>query len=165
VRNALVLALLAGVARFVPYAGPFITWTVTGLVAFFQPSNYFNLEPFTYMLVVVIALLLLDQIFDNLVTPRLYGSALGLHPAAVLVSAIIAANLIGFVGLLLASPVLATLKLFGRYALRKMLDLDPWPEQESEERVQFPGVRVVLRLWSRLRERINQRSQNEGKTT
>jgi hypothetical protein len=67
------------------------------------------------------------------VTPRIFGQALGVHPAGVLISAIIAANLIGFVGLLLAAPVLASFQLFLRYASRKMVDLDPFPEEERGE--------------------------------
>lgn len=153
VRNALVLALIAGGARFVPYVGPFITWTVTGVVAFFQSSNYFGLEAWQYVLLVLIASVILDQIFDNIITPRLYGSTLGVHPAAVLVAAIIAANLLGIIGLLLAAPVLATLTLFSRYAIRKMLDLDPWPEPESQEEPSFPGVRTVRQAiqWVRIK--------------
>jgi predicted PurR-regulated permease PerM len=130
VRNALALALVAGFARFVPYIGPFVSWVVTGLVAFFQSSNYLGLEPLTYTLVVVGIAVVLDQIIDNVITPRMYGQALGVPPAAVLVAAIVAANLLGLIGLLLAAPVLATLLLFGRYAIRKMFDQDPWPALE-----------------------------------
>ena len=153
VRNALAIALLAGGARFVPYAGPFITWTVTSVVAFFQSSNYFGLESWQYVLLVLVASIILDQIFDNIVTPRLYGSTLGVHPAAVLVAALIAANLLGFIGLLLAAPVLATLTLFARYAIRKMLDLNPWPEPETEEKTEFPGMATVRRavVWVQTR--------------
>jgi predicted PurR-regulated permease PerM len=130
VRNALALALVAGFSRFVPYIGPLVTWLVAGLVSFFQPANYLGFEPLTYALVVVALIVILDQIIDNLITPRLYGQALGVHPAAALVAAIVAANLLGLIGLLLAAPVLATLLLFGRYAARKMFDLDPWPETD-----------------------------------
>ena len=149
VRNSLALAFLAGLARFVPYIGPFVTWTVTWVVSFFQDGNYFGLESFQYALLVLIVIVILDQIFDNLVTPRLYGRALGVHPAALLVAAIVAANLIGFVGLLLAAPVLATLSLFSCYAFRKMLDLDPWPETEleGEGKIEFPGASAARRLW------------------
>jgi len=132
VRNALALAILAGMARFVPYIGPLITWVVTGVVTLFMPSNYFHLPPLYYMILVLGTAILLDQVFDNLITPRLYGQALGVHPAAVLVAAIVAANLLGFIGLLLAAPVLATLRLFGRYTIRKMLDLDPWVRQTAD---------------------------------
>ena len=69
--------------------------------------------------------------------------------------AIIAVNLIGVVGLVLAAPVLATVQLIGRYTIRKMFDLDPWPEPEGIEIVLQPTwlVRMArrLRAWWRLR--------------
>lgn len=131
-RYFLALALLAGLARFVPYIGPIITWTVTALVVYFQAGNYLGLVPWQYALVVIIFVIVIDNIFDNLVSPRILGDTLGLHPAAVLVAAIIAANLLGLVGVVLAAPVLASLMLVGRYTIRKMFDIDPWPEPELE---------------------------------
>ena len=133
VRNALALALLTGAARLVPYIGPLINWTTIGVVSFFQATNYFGLEQWQFVLLVLISGVILDQVFDNIISPRVYSSALNVHPAAVLVTAIIAANLLGFIGLLLAAPVLATLTLFAKYAVRKMLDQDPWPEDEKLE--------------------------------
>ena len=134
VHYAIAIALLAGIARFVPYIGPLTTWTVTVLVAFFQGGNYFGLIPLHYAILVVACALLLDQIFDNLIGPRIMGKSLGVHPAAVLVTAIICANLIGIIGLVLAAPVLASLKVLGRYITRKMLDLDPWADPKEEEK-------------------------------
>lgn len=132
VRYALALALLTGLAKFVPYIGSFAMYVTTALVTFFQPGNYLGIEPgTTYMLVATIPAILTDLTFDNLITPRFYGRALGVHPAAVLVTALVAANLLGFVGLLLAAPVLASLQLFGSYVFRKIVDLNPWPEIEK----------------------------------
>jgi predicted PurR-regulated permease PerM len=129
VRYAFGIALLAGMARFVPYVGTFIAWATLAAVALFQGSNYFGLEQYQFAILVVVIAMLVDQIFDHLISPRIFGDTLGVHPAAILVAAIIAANLIGLVGLVLAAPVLATLSLVGRYITRKMLDVEPWPEE------------------------------------
>lgn len=153
VRFAFGLAILAGLARFVPYVGPLISGTVTALVAFFQASNHFGLEPFQFALLAVISAVILDQFFDNVITPRFLGQTLGVHPAAVLVAAIIAANLLGIIGLVLAAPVLATIQLIGRYVIRKMLDLNPWPESYTTELVDretpWDRSRRRLRAWWR----------------
>jgi predicted PurR-regulated permease PerM len=158
-RFALGIAILAGLARFVPYIGPLTLWIVTALVAYFQGGNYFGLQPFYYAILVVGSAMVIDQIFDNLVSPRLLGQTLGVHPAAVLVAAIVAANLIGIIGLVLAAPVLATLKLVGGYVLRKMFDLEPWPDTlPTTQPVELPWGRVVDRLkaWLRLmRQRLS----------
>jgi predicted PurR-regulated permease PerM len=125
-RLGLVIALLAGLAKFVPYLGPASVLVMAGVVSIFQAQNVFGLLPWQYTLLVLVAIFVLDQSFDNLVTPRLLGRQLDLHPAAILVAALIVFNLIGIVGLILVAPVLATIKLFGRYALHKMVDQDPW---------------------------------------
>jgi predicted PurR-regulated permease PerM len=145
VRYAIAIAILAGLSRFVPYVGTATAWTVTALVAFFQPFNYFGLDPWQYTLLVIGSAVILDQIFDNLISPRLFGQTLGIHPAAVLIAAILSANLIGLIGLVLAAPAVATFKLVGRYIFRKMLDLDPWPVED--EVVQQNGVSLQARAF------------------
>lgn len=163
VRFALGLALLAGLARFVPYVGPLTVWVVALLVALFQEQNYLGLPPMTFAGVVVGAQVLIDQIFDNYLSPRIMGASLGVHPAAVLVAAIIATNLIGLVGLLLAAPVLATILLAGRYAVRKMLELDPWPEESAKMQPQGLNVRQFLDDWvGRLRARRQKGAGEDG---
>ena len=147
VHFAIGIAIMSGLARFVPYVGPLTTAVVTFLVALFQGDNYFGLLPYQYAILVVIAAFVLDQIFDNMVSPRMLGEALGIHPAAVLVAAIIAANLLGIIGLVLTAPVLATLRLMTRYLARKMFDVDPWPEPVS--RPAGPPSELFLARWLR----------------
>jgi predicted PurR-regulated permease PerM len=161
VRYFLGLALLAGFARFVPYLGQWVNWAVLILVTLFQRSNYLGLEPLYFMLLVFLVALIVDQIFDSILAPRILGQSLGLHPAAVLVAAIIALNLLGLLGVVLAAPVLATLVLVGRYVARKMLDLDPWPEPpEGRGEVKYPwsGWKQRGANWLRsLRQRISRK--------
>jgi len=156
-RLTFAIALMAGIARFIPYLGPFVTWTVTAIVAYLQSNNYIGLDPLYFAILVVVLCILLDQIFDNLIVPRIMGQTLGLHPAGVLIAAIIATNLIGIIGLVLAAPVLATLTLLGRYISRKMFDLDPWPPAEVKpKRVELPWTRIrrrLIALWQRSRRR------------
>jgi predicted PurR-regulated permease PerM len=160
VRYAIAIAILAGLAKFVPYVGPFMTWLVTAMVIIFTNTSHFGIRPVYYAGLVIVIGIVVDQIFDNLVTPRLLGQTLGVHPAAVLVAAIIAASLIGIIGLLLAAPVLATVNLLGRYIIRKMLDQDPWPEAETGyQSIQIP---LVGRAFQRLRVWWRSRRQRSG---
>lgn len=152
VRNALLLGLLAGLAKFVPYVGPFAAGIVNALVAYFQPGgNYLGIEPFWYAVLIVVSAIALDQVFDSVVTPRLFGSTLGVHPAAVLIMALVLYRWIGILGLLLAAPVLASGQLLTRYITLKMLDQDPWPDEE-EKLVPFSKMfaDLVKRIWERL---------------
>jgi len=127
------LAMMAGLARFVPYVGPTVAWTAYGLVAYFQGFNPFGFTPLAFAIIVVIISLVLDFILDNYAVPRLLGDALRIHPAAVLVAALVGASLLGVIGIILAAPVLATARLFISYALRKLSDEDPWLDVKSEQ--------------------------------
>jgi predicted PurR-regulated permease PerM len=131
VRYAIGIAVLAGLAKFLPYIGPAITWVIMALVTYFQSPTPFHMEPLSYMLMVVITTTVIDWIIDNLVVPRIMAQTLRVHPAAVLVTAIIAANLLGVLGVVIAAPFLASIMLLGRYTMRKMLDLNPWPPGET----------------------------------
>jgi predicted PurR-regulated permease PerM len=152
VHYAIGLALIAGFASFLPYVGPAINYLVLGLVAYFQGGNMFGLPPLTYTLIAIVCGILIDQVFDNLVSPRIMAETLKVHPAFVLIAAIVAANLFGILGIIVAAPLLATFRLFGQYSLRKMFDRDPWPV--GEDTVPLPPALLPfnnLKTWWRLR--------------
>lgn len=154
-RYAFGLASLAGLARFVPYVGPITTNIITFLVALLQSDNMYHMDALPYAIMVVIFAVVVDQIFDNYINPRIIGQTLGVHPAGVLVAAIVATNLIGFVGLLLAAPVLATVQMMGKYVFSKMFDLDPWTEPQTKDPV--ITIPPIKRLWRMLVVRFNKR--------
>jgi len=132
VRFALGIALMAGLAKFLPYIGPSITWIVMASVTYIQPNKPFDLNPVLYAGIVVGVTLTIDQIIDSFIAPRIMARTLKVHPAAVLITALIAASLLGILGVVIAAPFLATFTLLGRYTMRKMFDLDPWPQTEEE---------------------------------
>ncbi len=126
VRFSVGLGVLAGLAKFVPIAGPVTAGAVAALVAIFQPENWFGLNPFAHALLIIISAIVLDQAIDYLLLPRIMGSSLNLHPVVILLAAIVGASLAGVIGLLLSAPSTASLILLTRYAFRKMVDLSPW---------------------------------------
>lgn len=156
VRYAIGIAFMAGLAKFLPYIGPAITWVVMALVTYFQPIKPFGMQPLAYMGMVVITTTIIDWIIDNLIAPRIMARSLKVHPAAVLVTALIAANLIGILGVVIAAPTLASLTLLGRYTMRKMLDLDPWAGAEG-----VPAAPISFEWITRTRAFIASRFQKE----
>jgi len=145
VNYAVGLAVLAGLARFVPYLGSFTVWSTLFLITIFQPYKPFELSPWLYALIVVVLAWLVDMIVDNFVAPRIMAQALKVHPAAVLVATLIGFGLLGILGIIIAAPLLATLQLIGRYFTRKLFDLDPW-EGLAEAR-KAPSMQRQLRSW------------------
>ena len=135
VENALVLGLISGLMEFIPYIGPFIGAAAAVIVSFFQEAgtNTFGLTPIYFALAVLAVMTLIQQVENNFMVPRIVGDALDLNPLIVFVGALMGASLAGILGTILAAPVLATIKLIGTYAWRKMFDLDPFPNPEIVE--------------------------------
>jgi predicted PurR-regulated permease PerM len=144
------LALIAALGRFIPYVGAWVTWITYGLVALLQGTTIFNLPSGLYAVILLGGAMLIDTMLDNLLVPKVMSENLKVHPALVLVGALIAFNLLGIVGILLAAPVLATLKLFLGYLLKKLSDQDPWEDygaREPQEKVRW--VQFVEKQWGR----------------
>jgi len=166
VRYALGIAFLAGLAKFLPYIGPAITWAIMALVTFFQPANPFDAQPLVYMLIIVITTSIIDWFTDNFIAPRIMSRALRVHPAGVLIAAIIAANLLGLLGVIIAAPFLATILLVSRYIMRKMFDLDPWPPTDHEPPPPSIGewIRIIINsIQTRLRGKPDNNKMDEKK--
>ncbi|MEW6568590.1 MAG: AI-2E family transporter [Chloroflexota bacterium] len=149
VRFSLGLGLLGGLSKFVPIIGPATAGAVAALVTLFQPSNWYGLSPVSHAILVIIAIVVLDQSIDYLLLPRIMSSSLNLHPVLVIVGAIVGASLAGVIGLLLSAPATATLLLLGRFAYRKLVDLSPW-----DPPIDAPPPRPAARWWLRLLRRL-----------
>ncbi|MDA8336947.1 MAG: AI-2E family transporter [Peptococcaceae bacterium] len=97
---AAVLGLFAGLTELIPYFGPLIgAGPAVALALLSGPWP---------ALKVVIAFLLIQQLEGNIISPKLMGDRLGLHPLAI-ITALVAGGGFGLAGLLLAVPVLAFL--------------------------------------------------------
>ena len=157
------LALMAALARFIPWIGPFVVYVTMAFVAYFQVSNPFSLPPVFYAGFVILASYIIDQIIDQMIQPRFMADALKLHPAAILVAALIGLNLFGFIGLLLAAPILATLKLGLDYITKKMMDEDPWMRFETlhSPRMNSPIIKGFKKFGRKIKEIFNRLSNRQ----
>lgn len=133
VRFAFGLALIAGLARFLPYVGPAINWILMGLIAYFQDYKLFGMSPLAYSALVIIIAIVIDYILDYAVSTRIMSHTLKVHSAAILIAVIVAADLLGLLGVVIAAPILATVQLAYTYVFRKLNDEDPWPPEEHSE--------------------------------
>lgn len=131
VQNAVVLAMIAGLLEFIPNVGPIVATAITMLVAFFQPTNYLDLPPWAFVLAILGFMILVQQFENHLLVPRIVGGALNLKPVLVIIGVFVGASLAGVLGAILAAPILASLKILGTYAWRKLFDQPPFPELET----------------------------------
>ena len=139
VRNALILGIIAGVLEIIPNIGPTIAAIPAILLAYFQGSTYLPLSSGWFALLVIGLYVVIQQLENNFLVPRIIGRSLNLHPLVVIIGAIAGANLAGILGVFLAAPILASLRIVGNYTHRKLLDLEPFPVQEEEDRTEEKG--------------------------
>jgi len=147
VRFSLVLGLIAGLLEFVPIFGPVVAGLVAVLVALFQGGNWWGLSPLAYGLVVLVVFVVIQQLENNVLVPRIIGGTLNLSPVLVLLGALAGGTLAGILGLLLAAPALATLRLWVGYIYRKVVGLETWPRPALLPR----RKPEKSRLWQRIR--------------
>ncbi len=112
VKYAAVLGIFAGVSNIIPYFGPFIGIIPTILFALLDsPAKALYASG---------AFILIQQIESGFLTPRIIGRSVGIHPVYVILSLIIGGSFFGVVGLIIAVPVLAAIKLTMRHLLREL---------------------------------------------
>jgi predicted PurR-regulated permease PerM len=147
VRFLLGMAIVATIGNFIPYIGVAISWITIFLVALLQGSTAFGLEPLTYALIVMGVGWIMDNVYDTFFSPRFMANMLEVHPAAILVGVFVGLSLFGFWGMVLAAPILATLKLLLNYVRCKLLDQDPWelPAETEDEDTNLPPLGKALK--------------------
>ena len=113
---ALVLGLLAGLASIVPYMGFIVGIVAASIAAWFQFHDL-------WVLVQVGVVFAIGQLLEGMVlTPKLVGDRIGLHPVAVIFALLAGAQLFGFVGVLLGLPAAAVIMVMVRHVHRSYLD-------------------------------------------
>ena len=110
----LVIGLFAGLASFVPYLGSTSGFLVSGGVALSQ------FWPDYTKIALVCGIFVVGQLVEgNVLTPKIVGDKVRLHPVWMLFALIAAGYLFGFTGLLIAVPMAAAIGVLVRFAVRK----------------------------------------------
>ncbi len=154
VQFSMVLGLIAGLLEFVPMFGPLIAAVIGVLVALFQPTNWLGVTPFAFSAIVLGCFLIIQQLENNVLVPRIIGRSLNMSPLAVLISVLAGGMIAGVLGLLLAAPVAASLRVILGYIYRKTVGFDDWTEVLSPELEEVRPLKLgrFRRLINRLRE-------------
>ncbi|MBY6202298.1 AI-2E family transporter [Maritalea mobilis] len=113
----LVVGLLAGLLTFIPYVGALVGGALSIGLALFQFWGDW------WMIVAVAAVFQVGQMVEgNILTPKLVGSSVGLHPVWLIFALSAFGTLFGFVGMLVAVPVAAALGVLVRFGIEQYTD-------------------------------------------
>lgn len=105
----LLLALISGYGSLVPYLGLGLGVVLTSLVVLVSSGDL------SYLLVVWAGYGVIQLIEGFLLTPNLVGRSVGLSPLIIIVALLCGASLAGILGMVLAVPVAASLRVIARY--------------------------------------------------
>jgi len=149
IRNSLILGILSALGEFLPVIGPGLAAIPGILLAYFQGSAWLTPEPLSNLAFAGLVLLFYvinQQVENSVLVPRIIGRSLDLHPLVILTGVVMGASLAGIVGILLAAPTLATLRLLARYVYHKLLDQDPFPEEAEPAAGPAPEPQAVAEV-------------------
>lgn len=98
----LLFALLIGASELIPFIGATLGISVVTLLVV--------LEDFGLAVQVAIAAVVMQQIKDNLIAPRLVGNCIGLNPIWIFIALLVGAQIAGLLGVILSIPLSGTIK-------------------------------------------------------
>lgn len=123
----LLIGLVAGLISFIPYLGA-TTGIVMAIAAALVQAQGFDLK----LLILVGVVFTVGQLLESYVlTPRIVGDKIGLHPVAVIFAVMAGGQLFGFLGMLLALPVAAVSNVLLRYAHQRYRQSDLYAGERS----------------------------------
>jgi predicted PurR-regulated permease PerM len=128
---SVLLGVLTGLLETIPFVGPITAGAIACLVALGHP-NPFGWSQVAYVAVVAVMYTILRHAEDYFVIPTVIGRAVRLHPAIVIFSLLTGGAVFGLLGIFLAVPFAATLRLILIYVGAKLRDEDPFPRLEVE---------------------------------
>ncbi len=113
----LVVGFIAGIITFIPYLGALIGGALAiGLALFQFWGDWVSIG-------IVAGIFMLGQVIEgNVLTPKLVGSSVGLHPVWLILALTVFGSVFGFVGMLVAVPLAAALGVLVRFAVDQYTD-------------------------------------------
>jgi predicted PurR-regulated permease PerM len=114
VRYALLIGIISGITELIPYFGPFLGGIPAVGLALSQ-SPYAAV----YM---TLSIIFLQQIECNIITPKIIGERVGMHPLLMVFALLAGGQLMGIWGMLIAVPLAASIKIIGTYIYLKIVE-------------------------------------------
>ncbi|NOR82848.1 MAG: AI-2E family transporter [Ardenticatenales bacterium] len=131
----LLMGVLAGLLELLPSLGHGIWLALAVPLALFSGSTWewMPLSHFWFAVLLVALHIVFQQVDLNYIIPRIIGRRVHLHPLIVIMGILVGAALGGVLGVFLAAPTIASLRVLGRYVYANLLDMDPFPSGLADE--------------------------------
>jgi len=100
---AFIIGVIAGICNMIPYVGP-IVGTILAAIMGLLSGNPLKI------LYAIISMLVVQQIDNNLLAPKIVGDSVGLHPVFTMMAILIGGNISGLFGMLLSVPIAASFR-------------------------------------------------------
>jgi len=110
IKYAVLLAILAMIVNIVPYVGPIIAITPALIIAFIDSP--------AMVLKVIIVMMVVQLAEGKFISPQVMGKKLDIHPITIIFIILTAGNLFGIMGIILAIPGYAILKVLVTHGYR-----------------------------------------------
>lgn len=144
VPGAISLGIIAGLLEVIPNFGPVIAAVPAVIVALLQGSTYLPVNNLIFVIIVILFYWLLQNMENSILVPRVLGEAVNLPPLVVMTGVLVAASVGGILGALLATPIIAAGREIVHYAYRKILGVDPFPDDnQSVASTMLPPIKEV----------------------
>ncbi|MEI4470676.1 AI-2E family transporter [Frigidibacter sp. MR17.24] len=151
-----VVGAIAGFLTFIPYVGALVGGGLAIGLALFQFWGDW------WWIVAVWAIFQSGQFVEgNILTPKLVGGSVGLHPVWLLFALSAFGTLFGFAGMLVAVPVAAALGVIARFSMSQYKDSKLY--QGIDDPVYEPDYRVEVRMTDELRPTATTVLDREGR--
>jgi len=121
VKYALIIAIATGFLELIPLVGPWIAGAIAVTVSIFQDTTPFGWSHVGLAVVIGLAYFALRQAEDAFVIPTVIGRFVHLHPLLVIFCVVVGTALGGILGLILAVPIAAVLKILISYLYAKLI--------------------------------------------
>lgn len=107
---SLALGIVAGVTAFIPFIGPFLgALPAVAVAAFVSQSS-------AKVILVLVIYFVISNVIYNFISPKVFGDAVHLSPMLIIIAFVVGGYLGGILGLFVAVPVAATLRILFEYA-------------------------------------------------
>jgi predicted PurR-regulated permease PerM len=129
--GAFLMGAIMVVLNMIPTFGPILAAVPGILAALISGSTRWpDLEHWWFALIVAGIYLVVVQAQANVIAPKVMGTAVQLRPAIVLVGLMVGFQVGGLLGSLLAVPVIASIRDVAVYIWAKLLDKDPFADED-----------------------------------